>query len=380
MFVLDAPYASRVLIDWLERNNHPVLENAFSRTLLGEGARLNLVNEQEAVARIDDGERLCTNSENALDWVCANVHNESMVNGIRMCKDKELMRSTLSELDPNMFFKGLDYADLRDVSYADLPKNVVVKPTVGFCSLGVHAVQCQQDWDRAMESIRDDMERWNDLYPASVIEPSRFLIEEMVDGQEYALDMFYDSEGTPQIFNVLRHDFASPHDTSDRLYWCSGALMEEIGVILQPWLKRAGELMSLRDFCVHIELRIDGNDVHVIEFNPLRFAGLGGTDISLYARGMLAYDAYLGGEAALPFQSDDRYVMSVLMPDAATPVDATFDYNAFTAHFSHVLEMREFERAKMSAFGMIFMQARPDKQGDDEMDYLLRVNLDEFVL
>ena len=124
---------------------------------------------------------------------------------------------------------------------------------------------------------------------------------------------------------------------------------------------------------------MDGEDVHVIEFNPLRFAGLGGTDVSMHACGKLAYDVYLDYQEVPDFVTDERYVMSVLMPDASTPVDATFDYDSFTARLSHVLEMRKFERAKMSAYGFAFLKVPNGEAGDVEMDWLLNVDLAEFV-
>lgn len=379
MFVLEEPYASRVLVDWLERNGHPVVENGFSRNLVQSGAKLHLVAQDEALERVEGGERLCTNSENALEWVVAHVRDPRIVRGVRMCKDKELMRTTLRELDPQLFFEGVSFEQLQRMSYADLPERLVVKPTVGFCSMGVHAVRSQADWDRAMASIGADAARWAAMYPDDVVGSSRFLVEEAVCGREVALDMFFDDDGTPCIFNVLQHDFAGPDDTSDRLYWCSANLKDQVAGVLEPWLSRAGSLMGLRGFCAHVEVRIDGSRVHAIEFNPLRFAGIGGTDISRYACGMLAYDAYLGGCDPAPFVSQDRYVMSVLMPDGPALPGARFDYEAFASCFSQVLDLRRFDCAKMGAFGMLFLRVAPGEAGNRETDYLLHVDLNEFV-
>lgn len=54
MIVLDEPYVSEPLIAWLEESQHPVLDNAFARSI-ADGRALNLVSSDEAVRRIDAG-------------------------------------------------------------------------------------------------------------------------------------------------------------------------------------------------------------------------------------------------------------------------------------------------------------------------------------
>ena len=48
VIVLDEPYASELLVSWLEESQHPVLDNGFARSLAS--ARLNLVPREEAVS------------------------------------------------------------------------------------------------------------------------------------------------------------------------------------------------------------------------------------------------------------------------------------------------------------------------------------------
>lgn len=111
MIVLEEPYVSEPLAAWLEESQHPVLDNAVSREQ-GEGRALNIVAEDEAVRRIDGGERVYTNSENALAWIMDNVHNESLVRGIGLFKDKAAMRAALAPLDPDLFFKTCSVDEL----------------------------------------------------------------------------------------------------------------------------------------------------------------------------------------------------------------------------------------------------------------------------
>ena len=53
MIILDAPYASGPLVQWLAQSQHPVLANDFSRALSADAdAPLNLVGDAEAVRRL----------------------------------------------------------------------------------------------------------------------------------------------------------------------------------------------------------------------------------------------------------------------------------------------------------------------------------------
>ena len=111
MIVLDEPYASEPLLAWMESSQHPVLDNEFARTTAA-GRALNLVSADEAVRRIDAGERVYTNSENALAWIVENAHNESLSRAIGLFKDKAAMRQVLAALDPDLFFKTCSVDEL----------------------------------------------------------------------------------------------------------------------------------------------------------------------------------------------------------------------------------------------------------------------------
>ena len=75
MIILDEPYASVPLLDWMEASAHPVLTNEFTEKLTAGGRALNLVDAAECARRLEAGERIYTNSENALAWILDHVEN-----------------------------------------------------------------------------------------------------------------------------------------------------------------------------------------------------------------------------------------------------------------------------------------------------------------
>lgn len=380
MIVLDEPYASEPLAQWLAESQHPVLDNEFARTVAP--GRLNLVAPEEAVRRIDGGERVYTNSENALAWIADNVRNEGLVRAIGLFKDKAAMRRALASLDPELFFKTCSVDELFKLDFSQLEPPFVLKPSVGFCSMGVYAIQGREDWERALADIQKNASTWHDMYPESVIGAGSFILEGYIEGTEYALDAYFDETGRAHILNVLRHDFASAEDTSDRMYVTSAPIVRETSALFTAWLDRVNALVGARNFPVHVEVRVKDGHVSPIEFNPLRFAGLGGTDVIWYGYGYRTYQAFLEDDApdfdaAFSGKDDKVYTMSLLNPPASSTGEEAFDYDAFAERFSRVLELRRFDVRRVGNYGFLFLETDADSAG--ELDFLMRSDLEEFL-
>lgn len=388
MVILDEPYASPQLLEWLERSQHPVLRNAFARRMaLSSGRALHLVDAEEAAARLDAGERVYTNSENALAWISEHVENDSLTRAIATFKDKVAMRTLLSQLDKGFFFRACSADELSQLDFAELSAHApfVVKPARGFCSMGVHVVNNQADWQAALADFAENASVWASMYPDSVVAGGDFILEQYITGQEFALDAFFDEAGAAHVLNVLRHDFAGPDDTSDRMYTTSAVIVREHAPAFEAWLTRVNSLVGARNFPVHVEVRV-GEDgvVRPIEFNPLRFAGLGGTDVAQHAFGFRTYEAFLAGalpdfSAAFEYAGDCVYTMSLLNPPAGVTGEERFDYQAFSRRFARVLELRRFDVPTFGCYGFLFVETDDGPQGRSELDYLLHTDLREFI-
>ena len=382
MIVLDAPFASPALVDWACASQHPVLNSPFTRELAKDAPALNLVGEDEAAARIANGERVYTNSENALAWVCEHGGNAEFNRIVRLCKDKGAMREALASINPDVFYVVYTQDELAAVDPASLPLPVVLKPAVGFCSMGVYVISTPADWATALDDIRHEQDTWATRYPESVVDARSFVIESYIEGDEYAIDVYFDEKGAPVILNILRHDFASPEDTSDRLYVTSAGIIANVEPRLAAWLGKANEALGARDFAAHVEIRMDDDgNIAPIEFNPARFAGLGGTDVALYAWGLRTYEAFLTGapvnlHALVSGHEEDTYTMSLLGPAPDANLAAPFDYDALTSRFTDVLGLTPFDVNAVGSYGFLFLHNTPDTM--DELDWLLHSGLREF--
>ncbi len=368
----------------MEASFHPVLANAFTEKLAAGGRALNLVDEAECARHLEAGERIYTNSENALAWILDHVNNPTLTDAIQLFKDKAAMREKLAALNPGLFHQTVDRAGLEAVNVADLPLPVVLKPSGGFCSMGVYVIEEPEDWAEALADIARREDGWHERYPESVVGSQEYIIEGYLTGTEYALDAYFDEAGTPHILNILRHDFAGPEDTSDRMYLTDDAIVNEWNERFTVWLAAVNEVVGARSIPVHVELRVDGDVIAPIEFNPLRFAGLGGTDVAFYGVGLRTYEAFLEDEpvdlaALYAVRPGKVYSMSLLNPAPEADCARPFDGAALCDRFSHVLAYHEFDPVTVGFYGFLFLETDVEGTGADERDWLLRSDLMEFV-
>lgn len=383
MVIIDEPYVSDMLLEWLEASKHPVLGNAFAKDIVKRcGIGLNLVGETEAAKRISEGERVYTNSENALSWIVANVANEDLEKGIGIFKDKLRMRRELASIDPDYYFQEVTGDDLKSISFDGLPDRFVLKPAVGFCSMGVYVIETQDEWDRALEDIEEQNARWNEMYPTSVVDAGTFMIEEYIDGQEYAIDAFFDEQGRACVLNIMKHDFASADDTSDRMYTSGASVYLNKAPEFGDWLDRVNGKLQIKNFPFHVEVREKNGRILPIEFNPLRFAGLGGTDVSQYAFGFKTYEAFLENDVppidAYREQDPDALVtMALLNPPSGITGDEAFDYDGFAQNFSDVCALTQFDVNKVGNYGFLF--ARVSSAESPELAFLMNDDLRDYL-
>lgn len=220
MIILDEPYVSEELKDFLETSRTPVLKNAFAKANAGT-RRFNFVSDSEARKLLAHGERLYTISENALDWIVGNSDDANRRRAIETMKNKTAMRRLLRKVYPDFFFREIPVEELRSVDFDELPVPVILKPSIGFFSVGVHTIRTREDWESALADVEKNSFRWKERYPSSVLGNTSFLVEQYIRGEEYAVDLYFDPEGKAVVLNVIKHEFASAQDVSDRLYYTS---------------------------------------------------------------------------------------------------------------------------------------------------------------
>lgn len=387
MILLDLPYVSDFLKETIRNNSFPVVEPSGSLHFSKHNDSFCLM-EAEAIEwiRKDPAPRIYTNSENSIHWISRNLGFTGLPEIINQFKDKAAFRRLTKSLFPDIFFREVAFDEIQDLSVAGFPFPFVIKPSVGFFSLGVYTVNKEDEWNAVKASIHSDIQRIRSLYPTEVLDTSTFIVEQYIHGVEYAFDAYFDEGGKPVILNILKHLFASGDDVSDRVYVTSKSIMLENLGCLGSFLEQLGKLVPMKNFPLHVEVRIDSNGKLVpIEVNPLRFGGWCTTaDTTWFAYGINSYEYFLMGrkpdwKSILAKKDDTLYSLCVLnnSTGVAGSEIASFDYDRLLTHFRKPLEIRKTDHKAFPLFGFLFLQTRAEDS--EELEWILKSDLKEFI-
>ena len=186
MFIVEKPYVSEFLKSTLMELDCAVLDNETARECF-DGSGRPLMPADEAVRRYQDNphQPIYSNSENAIDWIDHHLGGAGLPEKIRLFKDKAAFRDLVQDLYPDFYYRTMAFDALDQVDVDSLPMPCVVKPCVGFFSLGVHMVESREGWREAVSAIRNEVAHIGAMYPEKVLELDSFIIEACVEGEEF---------------------------------------------------------------------------------------------------------------------------------------------------------------------------------------------------
>ena len=385
MFIMEKPYVSEYMIDTIVNNDWDILDNDIVEHSGIEKGVLNLTSSEDAKEYYLKQEfpLIYANSENAISWVLENLPKSNLSSYIRLFKDKVEFRKLLQSIYPNFFFREVDYSEIKALQAKDIKFPFIIKPSVGFLSFGVHTVRTADEWNNVVKLIEKEMKQAKELYPTEVVDSSKFIIEELIEGDEYAIDAYFDRNGHVVILNIFEHPFLDKKDVSDRIYITSTEIMIRYMAKFAQLLREIGELAEIKNFPLHIEVRVDENGQIVpIEINPMRFAGWCTTDVAHYAWGINVYEYFQTQKSPnwneiLSNSKGEIYYFS--MAEVPSDIDREdikgFDYSGFLANYSNVLELRRINPHNNPLFAVIFGSTK-DK---DEIKRILALKTKDYI-
>lgn len=387
MFFIDKPFVSDFLKSTLKEYQIPVVEMPQTAELqLLPGTQLISPEQAIALFQGSESEPVYMNSENAIGWLAQHDAFTELSARIELFKDKAAFRRLMQPVYPDFWFREVSLHDLPSLDISGVPFPFIIKPSVGFFSLGVHYVAAPEEWPETVAAIQRELKEAQGMYPTEVMNAETLILEACIEGEEYAVDAYFDADGNPVVLGILKHVFSSADDVSDRVYITSRSVFEENLEPFTDFLQSVGEQAGVKTFPIHVELRKDADGtIRPIEINPMRFGGWCTTaDLTHHAFGInpyvcLAQQIKPDWPALLARQRDDLFALVVL--DNSTGVAcadiASFDYEALTARFEKPLELRRTDVAAYQVFGFLMTQTRADHA--EELTGILHSDLTEFI-
>ncbi len=379
MFILDNPYVSDFLQDTALKCGFPVLKNSATQSL-GLNPALDYICNSQAIEKIQNGEKIYCNSENAIDWISDNLKNTEIPSKINLCKNKAAFRKLISKIYPDFYFEEIPLDKIKNINPEKLKFPLVLKPNVGFLSFGVYVILNKDEWQNTVNTIEYDIEKFKTIFPKTVVNTSSFIIEEMIEGEEFAVDVYFDNTGSPVVLNIFKHPFSGTKDVSDRVYYTS---KEIIGSYLDKFthiFEKIGTEAGFKNFPCHIELRANDKNIIPIEINPMRFAGWCLCDLAHFAWDINVYEYFFNNKRPdweNILKTKDNCLYYFLVAENPVGIDkqtCTPNWEKFLKNIKNPLEIRKLDHKKHPLFGILF--AKTDSYS--EIENILKLNMEEF--
>jgi hypothetical protein len=320
-----------------------------------------------------------------LAWIDRNHGESELSSQLRILKDKVQFREISKDLFPDFYFKQIRIDEIQLLRNDEIRFPFVIKPAVGFFSIGVYIVENEKDWLKAKSELQP--EKLKSIFPENVLNTSTFIIEEFIQGEEYAIDYYYDSDGNAVLLNVLHHLFSSGTDTSDRVYSTSKQIIEKHKTELEDFLTKIGKALHLKNFPAHAEVRVDQHGKIIpIEINPLRFGGFCTTaDLLGVTVGFNEYQCFYENKKPdweTIFKGKENKIFSVVILDnnsGILPSDILeFKYSDLANDFEKPVLIRELDINNYPVFGFAFVESTAANK--KELMDILTSDLTKYII
>ncbi|MET3657747.1 ATP-grasp domain-containing protein [Sporosarcina psychrophila] len=382
MIILDKPYVSTLLSSTLQQLGTPVLK--IGDVQIPEEEKLDLLEETLFFEQLEKSSApLLFNSENGLAMLMNYLPESKFAEWTSLFKNKAEFRRRMTKIYPSFYFREVSIQDLYEIPLESIPFPIIIKPVIGYSSVGVYRIDCIEDWHHTVEKLKVDINDSASAYPTDVIDSQTVILEELIQGDEYAIDAYFTKEGKPVILNLFKRMFANDKDMSDRIYYTSKSVLRETLAPISDFLERLGNIEALASFPLHFEVRITKEgQVVPIEVNPFRFAGIGTTELGVHAYGVNVYDYYfnqLKPNWEEKIEAMDNAIYSFLCaefdPSISLELIRGVDHESFKQQFNEILDYRYMDYKEYPIFSVVFFKHHTF----DENKRLLTLELSNFI-
>ncbi len=230
----------------------------------------------------DENDRLYVASESALDIVLKKSKDSQKKKVTEILKNKINFRKSIAKFHPNFYFKEISLDKLHLLKL-EKGKKFVIKPSKGFFGTAVRVINSETDLLSLQNELAFEIKKNSAFFSEAVLSTNTFLIEEFAEGDEYAIDMFYNSDSEPVIMNIYRHPFHKNEKYFHSIYYTGKEFYNEIKERFLEIFNQYNSVFKVQNYPIHCEFKINGENVIPIEFNPLRYGGFGLADLTFHA-------------------------------------------------------------------------------------------------
>jgi hypothetical protein len=324
-----------------------------------------------------NGERVAITSEAAMDVVVSRL-DPVRRRAIRALKDKLAFREMLRPIYPDFTFESVATRDLSKVRL-DPDRVYVIKPERGAFGAGVRTIKGDADLSRLQDEIVGEMERNAAVLSETALSSERLVVEQYIEGEEYAADVFFDSEANPVILSTYHHPMPANPAYLHMVYYISTRVWDLVAPQAASFFTALNKRLGVTNLAMHAEFRMERGRLVPIEINALRFGGMGLGHMVHHGLGINPYRHFIDGTQPdwARLERDPRALVFFIAYNGANVDTSTHmpDWSRLRTRFAEIILEIPFDYQAQLAFGILYA-----REAEERIPGLLSIEFDEMFV
>ena len=323
-----------------------------------------------------DGDKVCITSETSLDLLISRITDDSKVNAILKLKDKYLFREILLKIYPNYKFQKINVEEIESLI---ITEKSVIKPVKGCFGTAVRVIEPNIDFLKLSAELQEEMQKNGTIFSDNVLSKEDFIVEQFIGGEEFAVDLFYNSSGEPCVINIYHHPMPNNLAYLHMIYYSSKTVFEEIYDKAKYFFTELNKILKVKNFAMHSEFKLNDGQLIPIEINSMRFGGMGLGNMIFHALGVNPYQYFFEERepewaAIWEGKESDNFVFFIAYNSLNKSLKSHVpNIVKLKQKFSEVLLEKQFDYQKQLAFGIFCL-----KETNQNIPELLKIEFDDY--
>lgn len=361
------------------------LVGAGIANLLADHPSIRVVSKEELHSnpdmRIRKGDKVIIATETVMDEALNKMDDDEKKEMVSRLKNKVHCREMLAAIYPEFFFREIPVRDLPEIELTPGEK-YFVKPIKGYWGSAAFPVDSQTDRVALMHEIKAQLSKRTHIFSERVVAKDRLIVEEFLEGEEYAVDMFFNESGQPVITNICHHPLPKKLDYLHVVYYTSHQVFQDLYPKFLEFFHALNRSLNARSIPIHGEFKLHKGRLTPIELNPLRFGSDGFCDLSFHAFGFNPFLYFAENRApdwdAL-WKGREEKIFAFYLGYNGSDLDIGHyrpDFRNFRRLFSHILSDTAMNYQDTLAFAVMYIE----EDSLERIHELLGVEFNEYFV
>ena len=320
-------------------------------------------------------QKVCITSEATLDSILDIIKDEEKISAVKSMKDKYRFRKLLSEYYPQLSFEIIEFDAIKELK---ITNKKVLKPIKGCFGTAVKIIDQNSNLNNVAHEIKTEIDKNSSVLSESVLSQGSFILEDYIKGEEYAVDMFFDSKGKPHIVNIYYHPIPEHKEYLHMIYYTNRSIFEMVFDEAMKFFETLNSKLRLENVALHSEFKYTSGLIP-IEINAMRFGGMGLGNMVYHSLNVNPYEMFIKEKSPdwekIWNQNPDRsfvyficYNGSQVNKDLEEP-----DIQKLESKFNHILNKTIFDYKSQLAFGTYTLE-----ESKENLEQLLKIDFNNF--